>query len=610
MEYENFDLWLHPQGDGYLASAQGPAGEGKAFLGRVPIQELDHLFEELLPEGLRVRDLRAARKAGIKQVGERLYELVFTGGVKDCFRNSLEQVGKKGLRLRLRLPPDLCSLPWEYLRNSGEFFALSSSTSLVRYLEASKPGRPLGVRLPLRVLVVMARPTGAAPLNAAQEWSNLKDALGARCNIRIERLETPTLGSLRERLQSKPYHVLHFIGHGQFDREQEDGLILFERDDGGKDPVLGDKLGALLQGHHSLRLVVLNACEGARNSSDDPFGGVAQSLMRTGMPAVIAMQRPVTDGAAIAFSSTFYRWLARTGQVDVAVSQARNEMLARGFDLEWGTPVLHMRSPDGRLFNPSLGPCLIGSAVAAGLAGVGLAWWSFFSGEPVQRPTTTPTPPPPVVETSLPPQPSDSRCPSPPGLDINFAYIPAGSLQVDEKDLNVGKPFCIGRFEVTQKQWAAVTGKAPARQEDEQLPVGKVSINDIPGFLKTLEERDPGGGYRLPQETEWEYAARAGNKGRYSFGDDSEALYLHGNCRSSKVSDGYEKRAPVGQFQPNGFGVSDMHGNVWEWVEEGILRGGSFDSQPKKCTSAERSDERDTIREEDGLRVVRSPINP
>ena len=86
---------------------------------------------------------------------------------------------------------------------------------------------------------------------------------------------------------------------------------------------------------------------GATSSSRDPFGGVAQSLIRRGIPAVIAMQFPIPDKAAVALSRHFYRYLAAGQPVDAALTSARAFLYAHGYAVEWGAPALHMRTPDG-----------------------------------------------------------------------------------------------------------------------------------------------------------------------------------------------------------------------------------------------------------------------
>jgi uncharacterized RDD family membrane protein YckC len=106
----------------------------------------------------------------------------------------------------------------------------------------------------------------------------------------------------------------------------------------------------MLRGHRSLRLVVLNACEGARSAVDDPFGGVAQALVRQGIPAVIAMQFEISDPAAVVFSQSFYQALADLLPADEAMVEARRAIFAASNEVEWATPVIYLRAPDGQIF--------------------------------------------------------------------------------------------------------------------------------------------------------------------------------------------------------------------------------------------------------------------
>ena len=105
-------------------------------------------------------------------------------------------------------------------------------------------------------------------------------------------------------------------------------------------------LGTILQDHRSLRLVVLNSCEGARTSSVDPFSGVATSLIEFGIPAVIGMQFEITDEAAIAFNESLHTALAHGLPIDAALGRARRAIVAAR-EAEFGTPVLFMRTTSG-----------------------------------------------------------------------------------------------------------------------------------------------------------------------------------------------------------------------------------------------------------------------
>jgi len=126
--------------------------------------------------------------------------------------------------------------------------------------------------------------------------------------------------------------------------------------------------------------------------------------------------------------------------------------------------------------------------------------------------------------------------------------------------------FYIGKYEVTQGQWKKVMGSNPSRdggcRGNDDCPVDSVSWNDAREFASRLSGRGGGRRYRLPTEAEWEYAARSGGKSeRYSGGDDvdSVAWFAENSGR---------RNHPVGTKAPNGLGIHDMSGNVWEWTND------------------------------------------
>ena len=164
----------------------------------------------------------------------------------------------------------------------------------------------------------------------------------------------------------------------------------------------------------------------------------------------------------------------------------------------------------------------------------------------------------------------------------------------------------MGKFEVTQAQWETVMGNNPSWFKGANRPVEQVSWNDAQAFLKKLNAASVQ--FRLPSEAEWEYAARAGTQTAYAFGDDPNQL---GKYAWFDDNSGNETHS-VGQKKPNGFGLYDMHGNVWEWVADTwhdnytgapndgsiwgklgdkkakVLRGGSWNFDPNNCRSANR----------------------
>jgi formylglycine-generating enzyme required for sulfatase activity len=154
-----------------------------------------------------------------------------------------------------------------------------------------------------------------------------------------------------------------------------------------------------------------------------------------------------------------------------------------------------------------------------------------------------------------------------------MVVIPAGSFQMGSNEYTDEKPphrvsiksFALGKYEVTQGQWKAVMGSNPSSFEEcgDNCPVEQVSWDDIQQYIQKLNASS-GQQYRLPSEAEWEYAARAGSNGKWSFGNDDAQLGQYAWYGSNSGS----KTHAAGGKLPNAFGLHDMHGNVWEWVQD------------------------------------------
>jgi CHAT domain-containing protein len=310
----------------------------------------------------------------VRGFGGSLFESLFAGRVRDVYRSSLASAQKEncGLRISLALTgtPELMPLPWEYLYDDPAFLSISTWTPVVRYLDLPASRRPLLVQRPLRILGMVSSPSDVVELDVGQERQKLEEALAplvAQGGVQVRWLERATLQALQRELRRDEYHIFHYIGHGGYDRATDDGVLVLEDEEGRSRLVSGPELATLLADETSLRLAVLNACEGARSSVSDPFSGVASSLVRREIPAVIAMQLEITDRAAITFASELYSALADGYAVDAALAEARKAIYSDRNDVEWATPVLFMRVPDGRIFDiaeplgvhapiPDLGP--------------------------------------------------------------------------------------------------------------------------------------------------------------------------------------------------------------------------------------------------------------
>lgn len=174
-------------------------------------------------------------------------------------------------------------------------------------------------------------------------------------------------------------------------------------------------------------------------------------------------------------------------------------------------------------------------------------------------------------------------------------------------NVKIEKSFYMSKYPVTQRQWMAVMSDNPSSYKGDERPVESVSWKDVQEFIKKLNEKEDMDKYLLPSEAEWEYACRAGTTTRYSFGDDESKLNEYGWYDKNSGSETH----PVGQKNPNPWNLYDMHGNVFEWVqdrwhdnyegapsdgsvwEDGsrsirVIRGGCWFRNARFCRSADR----------------------
>lgn len=172
---------------------------------------------------------------------------------------------------------------------------------------------------------------------------------------------------------------------------------------------------------------------------------------------------------------------------------------------------------------------------------------------------------------------------------IELVPVQGGEFQFGHRNTVTLSDFAIGKYPVTQKQWREIMGNNPSYHSgDDDLPVERVSWEDVQVFIEKLNKRFPGQNFRLPTEAEWEYAARGGNQ--------SQGYEYSGSDFLKEVGWYYEnsndKTHPVGQLKPNELGLYDMSGNVWEWCEDQsedqngsyrVLRGGSWSNYPQYC---------------------------
>ncbi len=229
------------------------------------------------------------------------------------------------------------------------------------------------------------------------------------------------------------------------------------------------------------------------------------------------------------------------------------------------------------------------------------------------------------------------------GETITMVWIPPGSFtmgsptsdpdsQDDERPqhlVTLDYGFWMGKYEVTQAQWVSLIGSNPSYFQGDNRPVESVSWNDVHEFIGGLNSMSPGAPWRLPSEAEWEYACRADTDTRFWWGDDLNETEIGLNAWYAGNNDPNGTK-PVGQKQPNPWGLYDMSGNIWEWCSDWydsdyyetspgvdpqgpatgyyrVLRGGSWNRNAGHCRSPNRGNDIPSLRSSSkGFRLLRS----
>jgi len=353
LEYINLDLWVERGERGsYIIRGKSPQGDLR-----------DTATGD--PATLGIHDERLAANTAdaeyVKALGIRLHQFLFQTATNARIQSMLDRClgagGEDcGVRIRLRLAdvnPEIAAVPWEFLyaESEGGFLASSERTTVVRFIEGLSFQRPPEARLPLNMLVVIP----AVPdLDVDGEKRRINEALeGIDPPVAVTFLEgAVTRARLSDALQEESFDFLHFVGHGDFEAGR--GRLRLNLSELEPDWIDEAALRELVKNRRALKLVVLNTCRGAELSTSRAFAGLAPQLVLSGVPAVVAMQFPITDAEALAFVHAFYHALFQgsgRGSVDAAITAARSA-LNRDFPgtRAVGLPTLFMRYDEGVLF--------------------------------------------------------------------------------------------------------------------------------------------------------------------------------------------------------------------------------------------------------------------
>lgn len=320
-----------------------------------------------------------------RDFGSRLFQTLFSGAILQGLRECVQQASaeRTGVRLVLTLPRSLADIPWELMYDASGglgFLARSETTSLARHATGIPIPHQPPAQEKLRVLVIAASPKGLPPVRAGEEIASLKEALeqsGRKLNswwkrwrmlrslgrlgrswkgfgeIDIQVIENTTRPALQEylaqaRQTGKPYHVIHFIGHGVLNAQ---GHHLALEGPGGSPDLVPAEEFAEMTAIPGVCLVVLNACQTAAGLG--LFDSLAHEFLKRRVPAVIGMQVQVLDQAALDFAQYFYQFWAAGEPLEAALTYARRLISASapGSAADWGIPVLFMGPVEGISLN-------------------------------------------------------------------------------------------------------------------------------------------------------------------------------------------------------------------------------------------------------------------
>ncbi|WP_406837072.1 CHAT domain-containing protein [Streptomyces sp. AHU1] len=359
----------------------------------------------------------ATAERPVRDFGKRLAQSILKDAISIQFDRCRGLAKQEGKALRVLLRPDgpqVCRIPWEYMVDPFRDDYLALCEPVVRDLQLMDRISPIALTLPLRVLGISSLPSDLPVLEEQREREQIAQALQRKSsdNVDVHWLTGDRWADLADALRSDTWHVLHCICHGGFDEESGGGYIQLSGDSGSAMRVdAADFARRIRKDCPHLRLVVLNACESAVSGKEGVFTSTAASVVRAGVPAVVAMQYEITDKAAVVFASSFYELVAEGLPVDRAVMSAREVVKMSLGSLEWATPVLFLRSDTTQLFAP----------------------------EPDSEPQSIPKPKPVSEPPVSRPEPNPPRPPSPPQPSERIGVLaetgPCSHLAVGPGDL-------------------------------------------------------------------------------------------------------------------------------------------------------------------------------
>jgi CHAT domain-containing protein len=293
----------------------------------------------------------------LQSFGEGLFAFTFRDEIMELY----SRLPKDDVRIHMWCNrAEVQSLPWEYLQEPRTKRGPQRGRSVIRVVptigrEVPEPPR-LGADV--RVLFASAAPTDQGVVG----WEDVRDAVQRAFDVNLPDGVTLKLVDgadpkiLRKAIADETFDIFHFSGHGQVSRDGKGQLILVNRKTQKSQPLDSEQVCAILAGR-GIRLVVLSACMTAAGDFRDDFSVIAAALVRSGIPAVVANQMPVSNKTISPFVGELYSKLIKSGDIDLAMTEGRIALYAdlakdSSSRLEWGIPTLYRHYDGAQLYQP------------------------------------------------------------------------------------------------------------------------------------------------------------------------------------------------------------------------------------------------------------------
>jgi len=340
-----------------VAYAQCEADTAVEVLSCKAITQLKDFRDRLNRASLGQEKLPTAQD--LSSFGTNLFEFVLRGDLLSLYN----RLPPDYVRIRiLSNHPELQALPWEYLQDPRAPAGPNNTRGVVRIVPTL--GQPMPVprkaNQKLRILFVFADPIDQGPVRWDEIYSTIKREFERRSgnNFEIDVVEGASIQAVTKAFVEKSYDVFHFNGHGALLPDNGGKIVghLVFMDAATKktEPISAEQLATLVTGQ-GLQLVVLSSCNSSAGDFSESYAVVAQSLVRRGVPAVVANQFAITNNLAATFASGFYNELLKTGDIDRAVGAGRlllsmQRPIAGKATLEWGIPTLYRHLGAAKIF--------------------------------------------------------------------------------------------------------------------------------------------------------------------------------------------------------------------------------------------------------------------